>query len=128
MIKKIILYVAIASVFSLKCKAQKFPKSGKTKHETIQVKYVYVNVIKTYERMAAKGIKTIDLLKQIADSYYNKSEYSSAAKWYDELFAMTSDLDPKYYYQYGQSMRLIGRDYEANIMLETFNQKLISPK
>lgn len=126
MLKKVLIFVVIASVFTTKCKAQKNQKTEKKKQETMQIKYVYINVIKTYERMAEKGVTSIDLLKQIADSYYNKSEYSIAAKWHAELFAITADLDPKYIYQYKISMQQIGKNTEANKVLDNINLKRIA--
>ena len=92
--------------------------------DKINDKYAYVDVIKTYERVAEKGYKSVDLFKKLGDSYYQNAELDKAAKWYCELFAMnTSDLEPKYYYQYAMSLKFIGQIDKANEMLVKLKQK-----
>jgi len=118
--KNIILFITMVSVFSFNCFAQ-MTKVSLT--EDTQIKYVYVDVIKTYERMAEKGFKSIDMFKKMGDSYYSNFELDKAAKWYGELFDMTSDLEPEYYYRYAQSLESVGQIDKANETLEIFNQK-----
>jgi tetratricopeptide (TPR) repeat protein len=107
-------------MFSLNCFAQKaiIPAADKK-----NVTCVYVNVIKTYERVAEKGYKSIDMFKKIGDSYYANFELDKAARWYCELFAMTTDLEPKYYQQYAKSLKSIGENDAAIEILEKLNQK-----
>ncbi|SHM17316.1 tetratricopeptide repeat protein [Flavobacterium xinjiangense] len=90
----------------------------------INDKYAYIDVIKTYERVAEKGYKSVDLFQKLGNSYYSYAEMEKAAKWYGELFALTSDLDPKYYNQYAQSLKFIGEIGKANEVLEKLKQKL----
>ena len=90
----------------------------------INDKYAYIDVIKTYERVAEKGYKSVDLFQKLGNSYYSYAEMEKAAKWYSELFAMTSDLDPKYYNQYAESLKFIGEFSKANEVLEKLKQKL----
>jgi hypothetical protein len=40
--------------------------------------FVYINVIKVYERVAEKGYKSIDMFKKIGDSYYSNFEPDSS--------------------------------------------------
>jgi len=87
-------------------------------------KYAYIDVLKTYERVAEKGYKSVDLFQKLGNSYYSFSELEKAAKWYGELFAMTSDLEPEYYNQYAQSLIFIGQNVKANEVLEKLKQKL----
>jgi hypothetical protein len=87
-------------------------------------KYAYIDVLKTYERVAEKGYKSVDLFQKLGNSYYSFAELDKAAKWYCELFAMTSDLEPKYYNQYAQSLIFIGENGKANEVLEKLKQKL----
>jgi len=94
-----------------------------TTQKIIPQKYVEVNVIKTYERVAEKGYKSIDMFQKLGNSFYANYELEKAARWYCELFAMTSDLEPKYYYQYEQSLRSIGEIDQANLLLEKFNKR-----
>jgi hypothetical protein len=72
--------------------------------------FVYINVIKVYERVAEKGYKSIDMFKK-SDSYYSNFE-PDKARWYCELFNMTYDLEP-IYYQYK--------------LIEVYWKKMMSP-
>ena len=84
--------------------------------------YAYIYMIKTYQRIADKGYKSVDIFRKLGNAYYYNSEMDKAAKCYTELFALTSDLEPEYYYRYAQSLRSIGKNDKANEMLEKFNQ------
>ncbi|WP_369765069.1 OmpA family protein [Flavobacterium sp. WC2429] len=115
----IILYLSLISIFSFNGYSQKVElKAADKKYEN----FAYIDAIKTYERVAEKGYKSIDMFQKLGNAYYFNGELSNAAKWYTELFAMTSDLEPKYYYRYSQSLRSIGENDKANEILEKFNQ------
>jgi tetratricopeptide (TPR) repeat protein len=115
----IILFITIVSVFSFNGYAQK------AKVSTAEKKYgnfANIDAIKTYERVAEKGYKSADIFKKLGNSYYYNAELDQAAKWYGELFAMTQDVEPEYYYRYAQSLRFTGQNDKADAMLEKFNQ------
>ena len=116
----ILLCITIVSVFSFGSYAQKAKVAAADKKYD---NYAYIDAIKTYERVADKGYKSVDLFQKLGNSYYFNSELDKAAKWYGELFAMTSDLEPEYYYRYAQSLKSIGQNDKANDMLEKFHQK-----
>jgi tetratricopeptide (TPR) repeat protein len=79
--------------------------------------FIYIDILKTYERVLEKGYKSIEMFQKIANACYFNNELEKAAKWYTELFAMTSDLEPVYYYRYAQSLKAIGKNDKAlNIM------------
>lgn len=86
--------------------------------------YVNVNVTKTYERVAEKGYKSIDLFQKLGNAFYSDLNMTKAAKWYGELFALTTDLDAIYYNQYAKSLSAIGENDKANAIVEKLNQKL----
>ncbi|TRX05173.1 OmpA family protein [Flavobacterium gawalongense] len=115
----ILLFITIVSVFSFNCFAQKARVSAAEKKYG---NYAYIDAIKTYKRLAEKGYKSADMYQKLGNSYYYNAELDQAAKWYGELFAMTSDVEPEYYYRYAQSLRSIGENDKANEMLEKFNQ------
>lgn len=113
--------MAIISVFSFSSYAQKTKiVAADKKYDS----YAYIDAIKTYERIAEKGYKSVDMFEKLGNSYYFNSELEKAAKWYDELFAMNTDLEPEYYYRYAQSLKSIGQNDKANEILEKFNQKI----
>lgn len=114
-----IIYLAVI-IFSMTMQAQKLKA---VKAEKDFDKYAYVDAIKTYERLFEKGYKSQEMLQNLGDAYYFKADLDNAAKWYTELFSMTQDLNPEYYYRYSQSLKAI-KDYKkADEMLVKFNQK-----
>ena len=116
----ILLYITIISVFSFNCYAQKAQiAAADKKYES----FAYIDAIKTYERVAEKGYKSVDMFQKLGNSYYFNGELDKAAKWYDELFAMAPDQEPEYFYRYAQSLKAVGQTDKANDMLEKFNQK-----
>tara|TARA_R110000868_G_scaffold365819_1_gene628723 strand:+ start:4646 stop:5344 length:699 start_codon:yes stop_codon:yes gene_type:complete len=84
--------------------------------------FAYIYMIKTYQRVADKGYKSIEICSKLGNAYYYNSEMEKAAKCYSDLLTLTSDLEPEYYYRYSQSLRSIGKNDKANEMLEKFNQ------
>jgi outer membrane protein OmpA-like peptidoglycan-associated protein len=115
----ILFYITIISVFSLNIYSQKARIAAADKKYD---SYAYVDAIKTYERVADKGYKSEELFKKLGNAYYFNAQLENAAKWYGELFAMTTDLEPEYYYRYASSLRSIGENDKANEMMAKFNQ------
>ena len=115
--KNIFLTLLIVSVFSFNCFAQKVEKADKEYD-----KYAYIDAIKTYERIAQKGYKSIDLFKNLGNAYYFNGQLENAEKWYGELFNMSSDFGTEYYYRYAQSLRSIGNNEKANDILEKLSK------
>ena len=120
--KNILCYITIISVFSsnIYCQKTKITAADK-KYDN----YAYVDAIKTYERVAEKGYKSVDMFQKLANAYYYNGELDKAVKWYEELFTMATekDLEPEYYYRYAQSLRSTGQNGKANEILEKFIQK-----
>ena len=119
------LYIALISILSLNVYAQKSKTTKTAKPTTVEKKqdsYANVDAVKTYERVADKGYKSIDMFKKLGNDSFFNNKLDLAAKWYGELFAMTTDLQPEYYYRYGHSLKAIGQNEKANEMLEKYNQ------
>jgi outer membrane protein OmpA-like peptidoglycan-associated protein/tetratricopeptide (TPR) repeat protein len=86
-------------------------------------KFAYVDAIKTYERIFEKGYKSPEMLQKLGNAYYFKADLEKAGKYYGELFALTEDVEPEYYYRYSQCLKSV-KDYtKADAMLVKFNQK-----
>lgn len=120
--KFIFLYVALNCIiyFDVNAQNSKFLIS-----EKISDKYAYVDVIKTYERVAEKGYISVDLFKKLGNAYYFKTEFDKAAKWYCELFALSVDIEPEYYIQYAKCLFFIGQNDTANEILLKLKQKSV---
>ncbi|SDJ92541.1 hypothetical protein SAMN05192550_3036 [Flavobacterium glycines] len=115
-----ILFFMLACLFSQNGHAQN-PKVYIT--EKIGEHYAYVNVTKTYERVAEKGYKSIDLFQKLGNSFFADMNMEKAAKWYGELFTLTYDLDAVYYNQYAKALFAIGDSEKANYILEKLKLK-----
>ena len=116
----ILLYITIVSVFSFSSYAQ---KNKVTAADKKYASYAYIDAIKTYERVAEKGYKSVDMFQKLGNSYYFNSNLDKAAKWYGELFTLAPDQESEYYYRYAQSLKSIGQTDKANEMMGKFNQK-----
>jgi len=118
--KKYILLCLIIICFSFDSYAQDSKTAaGDKKYDS----YAYIDAIKTYERVAQKGYKSEDMFKKLGNSYYFNSDFDGAAKWYGELFAMNTSVEPEYYYRYAQSLKSTGQIDKANKILSEFNAK-----
>ncbi|KAF2514363.1 OmpA family protein [Flavobacterium zhairuonense] len=116
----IFLCLTFVSVFSLDSYSQQSKvNAGDKKYNN----YAYVDAIKTYEKVANKGYKSEEMFKKLGNSYYFNSDFDGAAKWYGELFAMNSNIEPEYYYRYAQSLKSIGETKKANKILDEFDAK-----
>lgn len=84
--------------------------------------HLFINIIDIYERVAEKGYQSIYLFKELGNYYFFKNQMEKAARWYEELFAMTTDLEPVYYYRFGDALKKTGKTERGNAMVEKFNQ------
>jgi outer membrane protein OmpA-like peptidoglycan-associated protein/tetratricopeptide (TPR) repeat protein len=116
----ILFYITIFSFVALEGNAQQAKiKAANKDYDT----FAYIDVIKTYEKVALKGYKSEDMFRKLGDSYYFNSEFEGAAKWYGELFAMNTNIESEYYYRYAQSLRATGQVDKADKMMAEFNSK-----
>lgn len=83
--------------------------------------FIMINPVYVYERVLEKGYKSVFMFKKVADYYYFKNQMDKATKWYEELFAMTNDLEPMYYYRFGNALLKTGKIEKGNTMVEKFN-------
>ncbi|MDR7370831.1 flagellar motor protein MotB [Flavobacterium aquidurense] len=118
--KQTILF--LLTVFSIRAVGQNENYST----SRISEKYAYVDVTKTYEKVVAKGYRSVDLFQKLGNSSYDICNFDKAAKWYGELFAMTYDLDPVYYYRYEESLRFTSQNEKADALMEKLKNKFKS--
>ena len=118
--KSKIIYISLLTFLAINTFAQKATiKRADKKYE----QYAYIDAIETYERIAAKGYKSVDMFQKLGNSYYFNAKLEKAAKWYGELFAMTKEMDRAYYFRYAQCLKSIGDYPKAAEMLAIFHQK-----
>lgn len=85
--------------------------------------FAYVDAIKTYEKVAAKGYKSAEVFQKLGNAYYFQSKLEEANKWYTELFAMNQEVEPELYFRYAQTLKAVGDYKKADQMMEKFYQK-----
>lgn len=85
-------------------------------------KFAYVNVTKTYERIAEKGYRSTELFEKLGNAFYEEFNMEKAAKWYGELFAMTKDVKIIHYDQYAKSLYAIGENVKADAVIEEMSK------
>jgi outer membrane protein OmpA-like peptidoglycan-associated protein/tetratricopeptide (TPR) repeat protein len=115
-----IIYSTILFCYSISNFSQKVHVSRADKKYD---NFAYIDAIETYERIAEKGYESPDMYQKLGNSYFFNSELDKAAKWYGRLFALTSNVDPVYYYRYGYCLRSIGDNVKANEMLKLYTEK-----
>lgn len=118
--KKIVLSLAFLGLLASSGNAQ---EQKLAKADKLYEDFAYIDAIKTYENVAAKGYKSADLFQKLGNAYYFNSEFAKANKWYGELFALGQELEPEYYYRYSQALKSAGEYGKADQMLAKFTEK-----
>lgn len=85
-----------------------------------KLKYVEIDLLGTYERVLDKGYKSVDLLKKVGNSRFFVGDLEKAAKYYAQLFSLTTDLEAEYYYRYSQALFSIQETEKAKEMLHMY--------
>ena len=117
---KVLLYITFLGAMAF----NGYSQSGAVKKADRQYeKFAYIDATQTYERVAAKGYKSADMFQKLGNAYYFNAELEKANKWYGELFAMGTEVEPEYYYRYSQTLKATGDYAKADQMMVTFNQK-----
>lgn len=100
------------------------PKKSKLKlAEANYEKFAYVDAAQTYERIASKGYKSVDLFQKLGNSYYFNAQLPEANKWYKDLFDLNQPVEAEYYYRYAMTLKSVGDYKKSDKYLEQFHQK-----
>lgn len=99
------------------------PTKVETAAVDIKEKSVNIDIANTYERVLDKGYKSIDMLKSVGNSRFFDGDLVTAAKWYSQLFAMTTDIEAVYFYRYAESLKAIGEMEKSKEMMALFESK-----
>ncbi len=88
-----------------------------------KVKFVNIDIFSTYERVLDKGYKSVEMLKKVANNRYFEGDLPMAAKWYSQLFDLTSELEPEFYFRYAKSLQSISQNEKASEMMAIFENR-----
>jgi tetratricopeptide (TPR) repeat protein len=119
-LRNYILLCFVLNVFPFNTYSQKYKI---TKRNEKQNKYVYIDTLKTYERVAEKAYRSIEMFKNIGVGYFLNNQLDKAVKWYCKLFVATNKLESEYYFHYSESLKSIGENEEANRIMEILHEK-----
>ncbi|MGL2964240.1 hypothetical protein ACSVH2_10520 [Flavobacterium sp. RSB2_4_14] len=87
--------------------------------------FVDINILNTYERTLEKGFISIEMLKRVGDRAYFEGNLVEAANWYSQLFELTTDLEPAYYYRYAMSLVSVSDLKKARQMMKLYEEKSV---
>ena len=113
----------VTQMITAQSEETKFSKNKMVSAKKQYDNYAYIDAIKTYERIAKKGYKSVDLFSRLGNAYYFNGQSEIANKWYAELFAMQEKVDAEYYFRYAQTLKTVKDFKKADAMLAMFNQK-----
>ena len=119
--KNKIIYLVLLVITTVNTYSQTNNKEKKADKQ--YEKYAYIDAIKTYVRVYNRGYKSPEMLQKLANAYYFNGELEKAAKYYGELFTLTEDLEPEYFFRYAQSLRSIKEYDKADAMMAKFIAK-----
>ncbi|MBS9461712.1 OmpA family protein [Flagellimonas sp. 389] len=80
----------------------------------------YSDAIPLYEKVLSSN-RSQQVLKNLADSYYNTFDMHSAARWYKTVTSRSGNaIDGSYYFKLNQSLKAIGKYDEAENALKEY--------
>lgn len=113
----------LIAIFFLMSSSAILAQVGIAKANKQYEKYAYVDAIKTYERIAEKGFKSVEIFQKLGNAYYFNSDFENASKWYGELFSLSGSKTPEYYYRYAQSLKAVGNYQKSDEYMKMFAEK-----
>ncbi len=84
-------------------------------------KWAYKNAIELYERMLDKNPNELRAKVRIAECYAELNELDLAVNWYRQIIDY-KDLEPIHYFNYAQSLSMIGDYDEAKIWYDAYSE------
>ena len=110
----------------LVCSIANAQKNKLSQANKLYDKIAYIDAIKTYEMVAKRGFKSVELFQKLGNSYYFNGKLKEANNWYTELFELNQTLDPEYYYRFSQTLKSVGNYVKADEYLDKFHSMATS--
>lgn len=73
-----------------------------------------IDIVKIYEQVVLEGYGTPIIYEKLANSYYFRSEYKDAKKWFEKLFEVQESSDEILKQYYRQTVKALGLEFENN--------------
>ncbi len=83
----------------------------------------YVDVIKTYEKMYEKGIRTNEVLEKLGDAYYFKANLPEAFVYYNVRYKSKKPMEINQLFRYVQTLLSVEKINEAEAVYAEFKKR-----
>lgn len=111
-------------VLSIACSSIRIcaQKSNIKKADEVFEAYAYIDAREIYLKVVKSGYESLQVYRNLGDTYYFNGEYTEASQWYKKLIdTYPNDLEPKYYYRAAQCYKSIGEYYQSKKMMGKFS-------
>jgi outer membrane protein OmpA-like peptidoglycan-associated protein/tetratricopeptide (TPR) repeat protein len=115
--KKYIYIVLVVSISAFSQEKALLKADKKYKQEQ------FIDAISIYEKLAKKGVGSIEIFERLGDSYYFNANYEKAFIWYQKLYELNANCSSEYLYRYAQCLKSIGNIDQAKTILELYSNK-----
>jgi outer membrane protein OmpA-like peptidoglycan-associated protein/tetratricopeptide (TPR) repeat protein len=115
--KKYIYIILVVSISAFSQEKALLKADKKYKQEQ------FIDAISIYEKLAKKGVGSIEIFERLGDSYYFNANYEKAFIWYQKLYELNANCSSEYLYRYAQCLKSIGNIDQAKTILELYSNK-----
>ena len=123
-IKILVVLLSVQGIYGQVQEEAIAPKKARMKAaQSNYEKFAYVDAIQTYERIAKKGYKSVDLFQKLGNSYYFNAQLLEANKWYKDLFDLGQEVEPEYYYRYAITLKSAGDYIKSDKYMSDFHKR-----
>jgi tetratricopeptide (TPR) repeat protein len=113
--KKLFLLLAVFFMQALQAQQQELELARRYFERTY-----YSEAIPLYEKASAEN-RSVEVVKNLADSYYFTNDLKNAERWYRFLIKnLGQNTDEEYYFRYIQTLKASGNYDEATVMAKEF--------
>jgi outer membrane protein OmpA-like peptidoglycan-associated protein len=85
--------------------------------------FEYMNAQRTYLKVVENGHSSMEVLKNLGNTYYFNSQFEQALVWYRKLIiSYGGEVESEYYYRYAQTLKSIGNYKEADLYMQAFSK------
>ena len=88
----------------------------------------FVDVIKTYEKMYEKGVRSNEVLEKLGDAYYFKANLPEAHKYYSLRYKSKQPMEINQLFRYIQTLQAVKKTDEAIAVYEIFKKRAPNDK
>ena len=119
--KKIVLYILAFVLIPVNIS---YGQEELKKANDLYEGYEYLKARDIYLKLYNRGLRSPELYKRLGDSFFKTADYENAVKWYDRLFKEGFNIEPEYYFRYGQSLKATGNVEKGNKFIKQYYEMI----